>query len=646
MKHADDLNQDDVFLQKLTQIVLDNLENEQFSVEHLSDQIGMSRSHLFRKIKTLRGQSVSQFIRQIRLERAMELLQNNVATSSEIAYRVGFSSPSYFNKCFHDHYGFSPGEVRKQAAGGDFFNIPDDVSSKQTQPENTTTDVPSDKGGWKKWVLTAVILLILLIVGWYLLAPSTDLSDTASIAILPLRYPVSDPEQEYLAVGLHDALIGAVGQISALRVISRTSTLRYRDEQKLLPEIATELGVSTILEGSVLGAGDSAHIQLQLIDVFPRERQIWSKEYPIDLRHILEQQSDMVRNIAREIHVRLTPREQDQLARTPMVDPEAYKAYMKGKFYWDKLTEKDLNTSMKYFELALRIDSTYALAYSGIALVWVGRMQQGLSSYFEGGAQMKIAELKTKMFALGQDLSDVHFLLGGIACWVEYDYEKAEKELRHAIDLNPNASTARAYLSHVLNIRHKPEEAMEQIDKAIDLDPFNPLFRALYGMDLLYARQFDKAINILTKTLEKAPTDPVALSTLRTAYHMTGQYDEALEIWKTSYAAREDQEAVAVLMRGAQQGGYQEALKQLAELLIHRSETTYVTPWQIGTLYTRAGMKEEALEWLEKAYEAHDNNMPYIGVDPIFDIFHSDPRFQDLLKHMNLPLRPHPLAKG
>lgn len=653
VKHPDDLNQDDVLLQKLTRIVLDNLENEQFSVEDLSDQIGMSRSHLYRRVKLLKGQSISQFIRQIRLERAMEMLENNVATSSEIAYRVGFNSPSYFNKCFNEHFGYPPGEVRKRMIEGDINNF-GTVSSgqfKKNAPEDSPPDIKKSSGQKKKLsriLLYGLVFLIALAGSWYLLTSESEdqTANSNAIAVLPLDYLKSDPEQEYLAVGLHDALIGSLGRLSGLRVISRTSTLRYQNGELTLPEIAQELGVGTILEGSVFGAGDSLRIQLQLIEVFPKERQLWSKNYQLNLSQILAQQNDVARNVAREIHISLTPGEEDKLDHARPVAPEAYKAYLKGSFHWQKLTEEDLNLAMEYFELALSIDSTYALAYSGIASVWMGRMQQGLSSYFEGSAFTQIAKLKAKTLSLGQDLPDIHFTLGAIACWIEWDFEKAEREFREGLALNPNAARARAYFSHILNILHKPKEAMEQIDLALKLDPFNPLFRALYAMDLNYARQYDLAINMLTKTLEKAPADPVALSALRTTYHMKGRFADALDIWRTSYAANGDQEAVEVLLRGEQEGGYHNALKKLAELLIERSATTFVTPWRIATLYIRAEMKEEALEWLEKAYLAHDPNMPYIGVDPIFEIFYGDPRYQDLLKRINLPLTPHPLANS
>ncbi len=179
---------------------------------------------------------------------------------------------------------------------------------------------------------------------------------------------------------------------------------------------------------------------------------------------------------------------------------------------------------------------------------------------------------------------------------------------------------------------------MEQIERALELDPFNVLFRAIYGMDLNFARRYDDAITVLRETLRTAPNDWTALSTLRSAYHHKGMYEEALEIWKRSFVAKGDREAEEALERGYAEAGYSGALSRVAEMLIARSHTTYVTSWQIGTLYTRAGKNDEALEWLEKAYEEHDGNMPSISIDPFFDGLRDNPRFQDLLRRMNLPM--------
>ena len=285
--------------------------------------------------------------------------------------------------------------------------------------------------------------------------------------------------------------------------------------------------------------------------------------------------------------------------------------------------------------LALEKDPNYALAYVGIANVWGGRQQQGLVPASEARPKAKAAA--TKALELDDTLAEVHHKLAGIRAWTDWDWAGADTAFRRAIEINPNYPDARAYYSHFLFMMRRPEEAMEQIERALELDPFNALFRAIYGMDLMYARRYDDAIAMLRETLRTAPNDWTALSTLRSAYHQKGMYEEALEIWKTSYAAKGDHEAEKALARGYAEAGYSGALSRVAEMLIARSRTTYVTSWQIGTLYTRAGKNDEALEWLEKAYEEHDGNMPYISVDPIFDGLRDNPRFQDLLRRMNLP---------
>jgi tetratricopeptide (TPR) repeat protein len=342
----------------------------------------------------------------------------------------------------------------------------------------------------------------------------------------------------------------------------------------------------------------------------------------------------IIQDIAKKIEVNLKPEEEYTLSKSPEVNPEAYKAYMQGMFYWNKLTSEDLDTALKYFEIAREIDPDFALAYSGIATVWLGKAQQGLVSYAESNTIVK--NNIAKAVAMDSTSADIFNIKAGILCWSDYNYEASEKAYRRSIKLNPNLSIARAYFSQVLIIRHKPEEAMKQVEMALKLDPFNSLYKALYGMNLNNTRQFDKAIEILEPTLISSPHDPVALSTLRTSYHMKGMYAKAIDIWKASYDVKNDKEAIEVLIKGYKDGGYQKSLENLALLLIKRSDSMYVTPWQIATIYTRAGKKDNALKWLEKAYEQHDGNMVYIGVDPIFDILKDDGRFSNLLKKMNL----------
>jgi len=479
---------------------------------------------------------------------------------------------------------------------------------------------------------TTALLIIMSVVASRLFTGHVKAMD--SVAVLPIENLTGDTRQEYFVDGVTDELIGHLSQIGALRVISRTSVMKYKGMKKPVPEIARELKVKAVVEGTVLRVGDSVRIRVELIDALPEERNLWTQTYDRDMTDVLVMYNEMARAIAGKMQVKLAPQEETRLAGARQVNSEAYEAYLKGQFHWYKLTRPDLESALQYFELALEKDPNYAQAYAGIASVWVGREQQGFVSTSEAAPKAKAAVAKA--LELDSTLAEVHGTLAGIRTWTDWDWKGGEAEYRRAIELNPNYPGARANFSHLLYILKRPEEAMAQVTRAMELDPLNALFRGFYAMDLMYARRYDDAIAAIHDTLRTSPNDLIALSTLRSAYHMKHMYPEALEVWKASYAARGDHEAEDALARGFKEGGYPKALQRVAEALIARSRTAYVPSWQIATLYTRAGMKKEALEWLEKAYLAHDPNMPYISVDPIFDNLRDGPGFQDLLRRMNL----------
>ena len=456
-----------------------------------------------------------------------------------------------------------------------------------------------------------------------------------AIAVLPFENLTGDPGQEFIVDAATDGLIGQLAQIGAWRVISRRSVMQYKGANKPLPEIAQDLNVDAVVEGTVLHVGDSVRIRVQLIEVLPEERNLWSQTYDRDMTDVLMMYKEMARTIADETRVKLTLQEESILAAAPQVNPEAYEAYTKGMFHFYKLTSQDLELALQYFELALEKDPDYALAYVGISLVWGGRQQQGLVSASEARPKAQAARLKA--LELDDTLADVHYTFAAQRTWGEWDWEGAEEAYERAIELNPNYPDPRAYYSQFLFMMNRPEEAMVQIERALELDPFSAVFRSLYAWDLMYAHRFDDAVEHLQETLRTSPTDQLTLSALKSAYHLKGMHEEALEIWRTWFAVLGDGESQDALTRGYEEGGYSGALNRMAEVLIARSRTTYVTPWQVATLYTRAGKNDEALEWLEKAYEAHDSNMPYISIDPIFDGLRDDTRFHDLLRRMNFP---------
>jgi tetratricopeptide (TPR) repeat protein len=409
--------------------------------------------------------------------------------------------------------------------------------------------------------------------------------------------------------------------------------MRYRGANKSASEIASELGVSYVLEGSVLRSADHVKITVRLIDALTN-KYLWAEEYSREFTGLLTLQGAVAKEVAAQVRVTLSPKEQNLLALGKPVDPRAYEAYLKGNFFLYKVTREAIGTALQYYELAVRADSTYAPAYGGIALVWGVRAQMGYIPMSVAAKEGMWAEAKA--LALDSSLAEVHYMIGVRRTWLEWNWEGAMRSLRKAIELKPNMAEAHAYFSHLLFTLKRPGEAMEHIEEAVKLDPFNPLIQSLYAMDLMYAHRYDEVIRLMRKTLETSPMEPIALSTIRSAYHQKKMYDEALEAWRLSFEAKGDHEAIQALNRGRAEGGYSRALRSVAEMLIERSKTSYVTPWQVATLYTRAGMNEEALVWFEKAYEAHDPNMPYLSVDPIFDDLRPLPRFQAILKRMGL----------
>lgn len=504
------------------------------------------------------------------------------------------------------------------------------------QKEHLQGKLQTSKG--KPWFTTWRTLLIPIVAVMLAGAAWLNLTNESvpqihRLAVMPFFNRMNVPEQNQLIDGVHEALISELQQ-AGLTVKARTSMIRYRGTEKPVEKISNELDVQALVEGSVFRADDTLGIRVQLINGVTGNV-LWSETFENDFRNIMVLYSDVTREIAHEINQALEPQVVERLENVHPIDPEAYKAYLKGQQFWYGLNKKALETSQKYFELALDNDPEYAPAHAGIAAVWVGRLQQGFVSHAE--ALPFIIDASSKARELGSEQPEVQFWLGTISTWVLCEWEPAEKAYRKSLALNSSYADAHAYYSHFLYIMNRPEEATAHIEKAIELDPFNPLFQALYGMGLNYSGRHDEVIQRLTATLSDSPNDPVALSTLRTSYHLAGRYEDAIYIWKKFYTGRKDSAAVEVLNTGFTEGGYTMALQRLAEMLIERSQSKYVTPWQISTLYTRAGKNEEALDWLEKAYEAHDSNMPYISIDPIFDGLRDEPRFQELIQKMKLP---------
>jgi adenylate cyclase len=456
-----------------------------------------------------------------------------------------------------------------------------------------------------------------------------------SIVVLPVENLSRNHEEQWLEAGIHHGLIDEIAKIQQLRVVPRRSTLKYGSSDKSVTEIATELDIDGVVETSYFKSGNHINIQVRLIQARPEEQQIWQNSFDNELDNVYGIYSDVAKAVAGEIHITLSPDEKKSLSAETVVNPAAYEACLKGMWYWGRLSRKDLETAMEYFNLAKKIDPDYALAYVGISETWGSRIQMGYVSYKEAAPKME--EALNRAIKLDNSSPEVHYLMALANHNWYWRWGKALDEYLITFELNPKHGDANAYYAHFLAVVGKPKEALVYAERAIELDKFNTRFYAMYAMALRHAHRFDDAISVLQEAYKSAPDEILVLSTMRSAYHDKQMYKEAIWAGKKYYAKKKDLISIKALNQGYKEGGYKMALQRNAESLKDRMSTTYITPWQIGTLYTRAGMKEEALEWLEKAFIAHDPNMPYINADPIFDYLKTGPRFQKLVEKMNFP---------
>ena len=481
------------------------------------------------------------------------------------------------------------------------------------------------------------LIIIMAVLGYILLKGPPETID--SIAVLPLENLTGNSDLEFFAEGATDELIGQLAQISGLRrVISRTSVMRYKNTDKSLPEIAQELGVDAVVEGTVYQAGENVRIRVQLIDALPEERSLWTQTYERAASDVLVMYSEMAQAIADNSKVVITTDEETRLARARQVDPEAYAAYLKGMSHWYKLTQPDLEASLQYFETALEKDPEYALAHTGIALVWIGLQQMGAVPPSE--ATPKEKEAAQKALELDDMLPEVHYTWALIKTWSDWDWEGGEKAFLRALELNPNYPDARVYYSNLLCCMGRSEEALKQGKRALELDPLNSLFMGIYANTLSLLSKFDEAIVQAQNALKTSPNDPVGHNILWEAFHHKGLYEEALAEAKAFFLAV-GLPISDVMDQGYEKDGYFGAMNTAAETLVSFTRETYVSPFFIAMVYSFAEDQEKTLEWLEKGYEIRDPNMPYIRT---FSLLDNDPRYQDLLRRMNLPAANKPAA--
>jgi serine/threonine-protein kinase len=478
--------------------------------------------------------------------------------------------------------------------------------------------------------VVSALIIIFIGVGYYFTKEQSEAIN--SIAVLPLENFSGDPEQDYFVEGMHEALITDLSKISALKVISRTSVMRYKETEKSMPEIARELDVDALIEGSILRVEGQVRITAQLIHG-PSDKHLWAGNYDRDLRNVLALLSEVAQAITGEIEVVLTQQEEERLAGARPVDPEAHEAYFKGRYSFNKLTGAGFRKALKYYQEALDIDPNFAQAWVGLASAHYVLGFFGHEPHDEVVPQSRAAALKA--LELDEGLGMAHAVLGWIKLYFDWDWSGAEEQLQQAIELNPHNALVRHGYADYLGVMGRVEESLRQVMIGRRSDPMSPLaILPLFG-HLCFARHYDKCIKESQKMLELDPDFPGARGFLRQALWHKGMYEEALAEYRKAWGY--DEEIAEALERGYAESDPKGAMRELAQALAARAQTKDVSSLTIAGYYAMAQEIDPVFEWLERAYEEHKPRILHVKFDPKYDFVHSDPRFQNLMRRIGLP---------
>jgi TolB-like protein/Tfp pilus assembly protein PilF len=509
---------------------------------------------------------------------------------------------------------------------------------EKTKPMADVSDGGRSAGqnGWKiaTYVSIAVITGLIIL---NLASGTTHLKagDIQSLVVLPFDNFTGDDGLEYFVAGMHSSLIGDMGKISGLRVISKTSSNVYKGVDMSVPQIASELEVDAVVEAQVMCLGDSICLQVKVISVYPEEKQLWVADYKEEKSEILNLYNQVTKNIADEVMIELTEDEKSLLSRTRTVDLEAYEAYLRGHQYLDDLSEESLNKALEYLTFAVEKDPDWAPLYDGLAKIWGGKMQMGFVP--PNIAMPLIYENLDKAFELDPDFAGSHFTSAVFGVWAEWNWEKGEKEFLKALGINPNDAMSRIYYAHLLATLQRFDEALIQGQLAVELDPMNPLILALFAPVSISAEDWEVALQYLDKALEIDPNNFFALGFYDLVAYRCGAYDKAFEALKRSVPLGND--IMRNIEKVYQDRGILAAYEEITQQMERRARNSFVPFFDMAIRYLLLGQNERALDWFETGLETHDPNMPYIttgffDTEPLED----NPRFIAILEKMNLPL--------
>jgi len=503
---------------------------------------------------------------------------------------------------------------------------------------------------WPGWLLMTCGLIVLGLTAWAWRYWSRGSFGSwprpviRSLAVLPLENLSGDSSQEYLADSMTDALITDLAQIGTLRVISRTSVMRYKGTRKPLPEIANELGVEGIVEGSVVRSSGHIRITSQLIYA-PSDQHLWAQSYERELTDIVALQGEVAQAIAGEVRAAVTPEQRSHLARHPTENSEAYQLYLQGRYFWNQRTPRGVKKSIDLFQQAIEKDPGFALAYAGLADAYNFSSILGIMAPKECSPEAEAAA--TRALMLDPRLAEAHTALGLVRSHYNFDLPAAQKEFLKAIELNPNYTNAHLFYSGgFLTPMGRHQEAIAEMNKALELDPFSSPLNNYMGMAYLFAGDYEKSLQQLQRTIDLDPAFPLAHFFLARLLAEMGRYEEAIKedqrgelLLGTS--PEEAGASAAEFHKALEIGGPKQFWQKNLEITLKgykQAGTRYHPAIGVAGAYAKAGDKENAFRWLEKSYEDREGqDITLLRWLPEFKSLHADPRFADLLRRMGLP---------
>jgi len=455
------------------------------------------------------------------------------------------------------------------------------------------------------------------------------------MAVLPFKPLVANDRDEYLEMGMVDVLITKLSNIRQLKVRSISSVRKYTDLQQDPVAAGRELQVEAVLDGSIQRVGDRVRVTVRLLNV-QDGTSLWADKFDEPFTNIFALQDAISERVAAALPLNLSGEEKARLSRHFTENTEAYQLYLKGRYFWNKRTEEGFRKGIDYFNQAIRDDPNYALAYTGMSDCYALLSDFGFMPPREGFPKAK--EAATRALAIDEKLAEAHTSLGHVKRDYDWDWPGAEQEFKRAIELNPNELSAHQWYAVYLSALGRHQEAIAEIKRALDLDPLSLPVNAVTARVLYLARQYDEAIEQSRKTIEMDRRFPTIYQNLGQSYEQKGMYAQAVATFQElNKVGTGNHSGLAFLGRAdALAGKTDEARKILAQLR-ELSARRYVSPYRVAMIYAGLGDKEQALAWLERAYQQRVHNMIFLKVEPELDGLRSDPRFEDLRGRVGLP---------